>query len=77
MEVDPLKNFDLEVNFWKVNPQLKIPEVFSKLYRNDKSKGKHDSSQIMWAIALCYDPESKFSKQTEKDRKKFQAIHNI
>lgn len=64
-----LNNFATDVNFWKVNPQLIIPEVFNKLYKEDKSKDKADSSQIMWAIALIYDPESKFINIPLKDRK--------
>lgn len=69
MNTDPLKDFDLNVNFWKVNPQLKMPESFNKLYKEDKSKGKKNSSQLMWAIALCYDPNSKFYNLIEKARK--------
>ena len=64
-----LNTFDLNVNFWVVNPSLKIPEPFAKLYNEDKDKGKKNSSQIMWAIALLCDPDSKFSNIPEDDRK--------
>lgn len=55
-----VNNFELSANFWKLNPQLIIPEVFNALYKGDKSKDKQDSSKIMWAIALLLEPESKF-----------------
>jgi hypothetical protein len=64
-----LNTFDLNVNFWVVNPSLKIPEPFAKLYNEDKSKDKKDSSQIMWAIALLCDTDSKFANIPEDDRK--------
>jgi hypothetical protein len=64
-----LNSFDLNVNFWVVNPSLKIPEAFAKLYNSDKSKEKKDSSQIMWAIALLLDSDSKFFNLPEEDRK--------
>jgi len=65
-----LSGFDTEVNFWKVNPQLKIPQAFAAILSKDKSKGKSKSSQIMWAIALLVDPDSKFSNISLGNRKK-------
>lgn len=50
-----LEKFDTDVNFWEVNPQLKLVDEFSELYKNDKSKNKVDSSRTMWAIALLLD----------------------
>lgn len=66
-----LDNFDLEANFWVVNPQFKIPKVFNSLYVSDKSKGKETSSRIMWAIALYADNSkaNKFKNLSDKDRK--------
>ncbi len=64
-----LNNFDIKANFWQVNPQLKIPAPFNKLYEDDKTKDKHSSSQIMWAIALTTDPSSKFFNITLEDRR--------
>ena len=52
-----LKDFNIDLNFWKINPQLII--VFSNLYDKDKSKDKVESSKIMWAIAMLYDPSDK------------------
>ena len=47
-----LEGFDTDVNFWKLHPQLKVPLPFASIYKEDKSKSKSKSSQIMWAIAL-------------------------
>ena len=65
-----LNGFDTDINFWKANPQLKIPQPFADILSTDKSKTKSKSSQIMWAIALLVDPESKFSNISLKNRKK-------
>lgn len=66
-----LTNFDTNSNFWKLNPQLTIPKPLNDLYSKDKSKGKEDSSLLMWAICLLIDPsdENKFNKFPEEDRK--------
>lgn len=53
-------NWNDKVSFWEMNPQNKL--LFSSLYKSDKSKNKVKSSNIMWAIALCYDSESKLVK---------------
>ena len=67
-----LNTFDSHANFWKVNPQLTIPEPLANLISSDKSKDKSNSSQIMWAICFLLDPsdENKFSVFPEEDRRK-------
>ncbi len=42
-------------NFWELNPQLLLHSVFKEYYKADKSRGKKDSSVVMWWVALCYD----------------------
>jgi len=64
-----LNGFDINLNFWKLNPQLKIPLPFATIYNEDKSKAKSKSSQVMWAIALLVDPDSKFSNISYSTRK--------
>lgn len=66
-----LTNFDFGINFWSAYPQLRIPKVFSSLYKEDKSKGKENSSKIMWAIAMAIDnsEQNKFRNLTYEDRK--------
>lgn len=68
-----VNNFNTNNNFWDSNPQLKIAEDFAVLYKSDKSKGKEDSSKIMWAIALVYDPKSKYYNLPIKSRKQIIA----
>jgi len=68
-----LNGFDVEVNFWRANPQLKVPQPFADILSKDKSKGKSKSSQIMWAIALLVDPDSKFSNISLGNRRKMIA----
>lgn len=64
-----LKNFNLDVNFWQLNPQLVL--VFNNLYNSDNSKNKEKSSKIMWAIAMLYDPsENNQFRNAEFDKKK-------
>lgn len=64
-----LNNFEINANFWRLNPQLIIPEEFNKLYEADKSKGKESSSKLMWAVFLYCDSESKFFNLSLQDRK--------
>jgi hypothetical protein len=64
-----LKNFNLDVNFWQLNPQLVL--AFNNLYNSDNSKNKEKSSKIMWAIAMLYDPsENNQFRNAEFDKKK-------
>lgn len=52
--------FDVGVNFWESNPQLKAAGPFAELYSSDSTKGKSNSSKKMWCIALIWDRESKY-----------------
>jgi len=45
------KKFDIDQDFWELNPQLKIIPPFSTLYP------KKNSSKIMWAIFFMCDPD--------------------
>ena len=58
----PLNNFDIDANYWDVDPQLKVIEPFASLYNEDKTKKKGTSSLYMWAVALHADPESRLFK---------------
>ena len=46
-------------SFWKEYPELTIAPGLDKLYKDDKSKDKKESSIFMWAIDLCENLESK------------------
>lgn len=43
-------------NFWVTNPGFTYFDTLKTFYKNDKTKGKTNSSKIMWAIALLVDP---------------------
>jgi hypothetical protein len=60
--------FDTENNFWEANPQLKVAGPFKKVYTNDKSRNKENSSRLMWTVALIWDRGSKFYNQPESDK---------
>lgn len=66
-----LNNFDIDQDFWSSNPQFKIPKEFRKFYDEDKSKGKAQSSKILWAIALLVDNSdaNKFRNLSYEDKK--------
>lgn len=58
---------NFENSFWDDYPELKIPKEFNKLYSEDKSKNKANSSRIMWAIHLHSHPESKLYNLPNKE----------
>lgn len=49
-------NWNTDENFWELHPIMKTLKNFQKLYKSDKSRGKSNSSSMMWAIALAVDP---------------------
>jgi len=64
-----IETFNTDLNFWQANPNCKIPEVFNKFYKNDKSKNKKDSSLIMWAISLLLHKSSPYVNLSASDKK--------
>lgn len=65
-----LNNFEIDGDFWSINPSLKIPKLYAELYDKDRSEGRRFSGRVMWAIALLVDPQSKFANLPYADRKK-------
>lgn len=61
--------FDIEESFWDMYPDFKIALSFKDLYKQDKSRGKVNSSKLMWFVAYTRDMNSKFYNllQEEKD----------
>lgn len=53
-------------NYWKEFPDILILDEFEKLYINDKSKLKEESSKIMWAVWYVLHPESTFYNMPDK-----------
>lgn len=62
-----ISSFDATQNFWKLYPQFKLVG-FKSLHDNDKSKGKAESSTMMWFIVYCYDRGSSFYKLPIEDK---------
>lgn len=48
--------WNINENYWTLHPQVKSIKLFGELFESDKSKGKIDSSKLMWTIALYSDP---------------------
>lgn len=63
--------WELDGNFWDMHKHLLLVPTFSELYENDSSKGKKDSSQIMWAVALYCDSKSDYRELTESNKQEF------
>jgi hypothetical protein len=64
-----IDSWNIGDNFWTVNPQLTVISEFKNLLDKDKSKGKDNSSRIMWAIALFTDIGSKYRSLPDSDKK--------
>jgi len=58
----------IDTNFWNVFPDLRILGVFREFYNADFSPLKIKSSNDMWAIALIYGYESRYSVMPFEDR---------
>jgi hypothetical protein len=50
--------FDTEKNYWTVFPEMKVHSTFNHYYKEDKSKKKLSSSNIMWAFHLVCHPKA-------------------
>lgn len=57
-----------EGNFWEVFPYFKELGLFRKLYKEDRSKSKNQSSKVMWYLVLVKDIDSEYYSMEEEDR---------
>lgn len=66
-----VRNFNTNDNFWETNPSFLSIGLFKRFNEEDKSKGKKNSSQIMWAIAFLLDPhvDNPWKNLSEQDKK--------
>lgn len=64
-----LQVVNIEEDFWNLNQEIKYMSPFNKIYSNDLSKDKVYSSQVMWAIYLYTDPESRFHRMSEDEKR--------
>lgn len=74
---------DPKLNFWDLNPHIRFIPGYSKLYDEDKSKDKAESSKVMWCITwLCHPDEevNRYYRLSESDKletcKKFNPKFN-
>lgn len=73
-----VNSFEIEKDFWKVNPHLKLPKLFRSVYNGVavimQGYGKEiGSSKLMWSVSLIWDYDSKFSTYPLMDRKRLIA----
>lgn len=63
--------FDIRINFWEDNYQLRFIEPYKFLYDRDESPNKVNSSKEMWCIWLYADPsyDNKIYRLSEQDKK--------
>jgi hypothetical protein len=66
--MEEINNWDLVNNFWVVNPHFKAIELYNEVLKNDTSKGKTQSSILMWGIAYYASFYSKLKQLGEKER---------
>jgi hypothetical protein len=53
--MDILNSYTPGANFWELFPTFGIAGACKKILDEDKSKGKKDSSTMMWFVAFCYE----------------------
>ena len=63
-----INNFDTDMNFWEVYPDLKLALSFKQLFKSDKSRNKEVSSKKMWFVVLTNALNSRFINIPEKER---------
>lgn len=63
-----INNFDTDMNFWEVYPDLKIALSFRDLHKSDKSRGKDVSSKKMWFVVLTNSPNSRYNNVPLEER---------
>lgn len=77
VNIDP-GAFDIEDDFWEMNPQLKYYPVFKDLYDEDSSAKKKHSSKVMWCLWMLKDPHPKnkvFHQSTEDQKEVINAFY--
>lgn len=62
-----VSKFELDTNFWQLNPDLAYMSGFRPIYNIDQ--GGDESSIIMWSIYFYTDLKSKFRRMSELQRK--------
>lgn len=72
-----VNSFEIEKDFWEVNPHLKLPKLYRSVYDGSaevmKGCGKIGSSKLMWSVSLIWDYDSKFNNYPLIDRRRMVA----
>ena len=58
--MSPAERFNDRANFWDVVPEFMAFSEFMKFKNADRSKDKHWSNKVFWAIVMAYDRKSPF-----------------
>ena len=66
-----IPNYDTKANFWELYPDFTEMEPFKTLRGKDRTRGKTDSSTLMWCIVMIWDSDSIWYNlpETGKDNK--------
>lgn len=70
-----VKTWLINENYWILHPMVKEFSAFKKLYSKDKSKGKKESSKLMWGIAMFVDPHEDNKLRTQPHQRKMDIIN--
>jgi len=67
----------MQANYWEVHPNLYKITGFNSLYKNDKSKNKTSSSNVMWALEmLCSNDSKNIMKNMTRSEREAELLDN-
>lgn len=69
-----IKPYELNQNFWKLNPAMALLTPFKEYY-NFSGASQKETSLVMWAIWLVYDYESPIYLKEIDEKKKLAGIN--
>ena len=72
----PLEHYEEGKDFWKKFPAWTQPPIYKKLYEEDTSKGKKESSKLMWALIFFFDKSeyNPYKNTSDSERKELIAM---
>lgn len=67
-----------DINYWQINNGVSIIYPFSELYKSDKSKDKHKSSRIMWALEMyCRTDKENPMRNMSKSEREAELLYSF
>tara|TARA_R100001463_G_scaffold42850_1_gene89579 strand:+ start:3970 stop:4545 length:576 start_codon:yes stop_codon:yes gene_type:complete len=69
------KTWLVNENYWTLHPMVQEFGAFKKLYQKDKTKGKKESSKLMWGIAMLIDPHEDNKLRTQPHTTRIKIIN--